>query len=437
MPSCLARRFSRTLIALCLSILLCGIAPVLAETGGTTTAQTPAATAEAADAAQGALAEQGEAEPVPDPVAYYLVDIVVFARDTVDTSAEHWGGLVWPNTPVYHFFYPDLSNSGNSGTKGLLNYSQRQVDFGIDQALATSQTGTVIDKILPRLKSINAKALIRRQWVFNSFDFAGAPAIRLNDFRVYLPKAPPPSPESVFDPVAAGALEGTVAQTQQQNVLAGGARAQPNQSHPLNIFSDDLSRCEQDTKRRLVLDAFPGMTASSQNAGGQEVFSHEKAKSIFESTPTTTGVQTPAPPVPAAAPASVDDYVQIALTSPGSPPSSRSAPVLEEIDFDSATANRLDGHIKLFLSRQHHAELQLQYLRPFMTTAISAARPDAAERQPCLLAFRMQENRRLKNGNLHYYDHPAFGAILFFIELEPEPDKAAVPEMEDTNGNAH
>ena len=60
-------------------------------------------------------------------------------------------------------------------------------------------------------------------------------------------------------------------------------------------------------------------------------------------------------------------------------------------------------------------------MRPFLTDSTPNRWPATEQRQPCLLAFNIEESRRLKRAETHYFDHPAFGAILYFNVHAPEP----------------
>lgn len=71
---------------------------------------------------------------------------------------------------------------------------------------------------------------------------------------------------------------------------------------------------------------------------------------------------------------------------------------------------RVDGRARLTVNRYLHLRLE-----------ITANIPEKGE-------FRMQQSRRMKSGELHYFDHPEFG-VLVLIEPEPEPKPEPEPGL--------
>lgn len=72
---------------------------------------------------------------------------------------------------------------------------------------------------------------------------------------------------------------------------------------------------------------------------------------------------------------------------------------------------RIDGSAKLAVSRYLHLKLELV-----------AEIPDKGR-------FSLEQSRRMKSGEIHYFDHPEFGALVRVIrEPEPEPDPPEPPE---------
>ncbi len=102
--------------------------------------------------------------------------------------------------------------------------------------------------------------------------------------------------------------------------------------------------------------------------------------------------------------------------------------------------NTIDGILKLHLGRYLHVEADLLYRSQtepqenntfFMTL-------DESE-QPQTL-FRMHQKRRMRSGELHYFDHPMFGLLVKIIPYElPEPEveteeaETADPQLTDQN----
>ncbi len=63
----------------------------------------------------------------------------------------------------------------------------------------------------------------------------------------------------------------------------------------------------------------------------------------------------------------------------------------------------LDGTVRVHLARYLHAEVDLVYHRRGIETP-----------------FRLAISRRMRSGELHYLDHPVFGALIKVVPYEPE-----------------
>jgi hypothetical protein len=123
---------------------------------------------------------------------------------------------------------------------------------------------------------------------------------------------------------------------------------------------------------------------------------------------------------------------------------------------------RLEGTLRLILSRYLHIEADLLYREPLDEQAVAEAQPvdsgampfgnDAAategtpktppaqqqdlfmiaeqassiEQQPLYRVYRMQQSRRMRSGELHYLDHPVFGLAVRVTPYEP-PKPASNP----------
>ena len=150
------------------------------------------------------------------------------------------------------------------------------------------------------------------------------------------------------------------------------------------------------------------------------------------------------------------------------------AKVMHESE-DAATANntvasgdtpqpaeppRLEGTLKLILSRYLHIDADLLYREPLksdempgtsavttpvtndatttpLNTAAPVHQPDlfmlaehagANENQALYHVYRMQQSRRMRSGELHYLDHPVFGLVVKVTPYEP-PAPAPVQEL--------
>lgn len=77
---------------------------------------------------------------------------------------------------------------------------------------------------------------------------------------------------------------------------------------------------------------------------------------------------------------------------------SASSPVLVQTD------NReLDGYVRFYMSRFLHVELSL---------ALQPQGPALGSIEPALAPYRLTEQRRIRSQELHYFDHPKFGALV-------------------------
>jgi hypothetical protein len=84
----------------------------------------------------------------------------------------------------------------------------------------------------------------------------------------------------------------------------------------------------------------------------------------------------------------------------------------------------IDGSVTLIRERYLHLDVDLT-LKPAGSVA-PAQYADGADSRP---AFRLQEKRRMRSRELHYFDHPRFGMIARVTpydapEEEPEPEPA-------------
>ncbi len=73
----------------------------------------------------------------------------------------------------------------------------------------------------------------------------------------------------------------------------------------------------------------------------------------------------------------------------------------------------LDGAIKFYVSRFLHLEVDLFFRDENAPPAIAAADPGAAGAVPANEQFyELSETRRVKSKEVHYFDHPRFGAVV-------------------------
>lgn len=87
----------------------------------------------------------------------------------------------------------------------------------------------------------------------------------------------------------------------------------------------------------------------------------------------------------------------------------------------------IEGSVTLIRERYLHLDVDLLLMRA--NGAAPAQYSDDADSRP---AFRLQEKRRMRSRELHYFDHPRFGMIAMVTpydapedEPEPEPEESA------------
>jgi len=92
---------------------------------------------------------------------------------------------------------------------------------------------------------------------------------------------------------------------------------------------------------------------------------------------------------------------------------------------DSGPAARMEGTITLSRSRFLHVHVDLLLRRPG---------PPADNERPGVRTYRLQANRRMRVGELHYIDHPAMGLIIKVARLGPSADDEPPDEGSDAAG---
>lgn len=96
----------------------------------------------------------------------------------------------------------------------------------------------------------------------------------------------------------------------------------------------------------------------------------------------------------------------------------------------STEEGELDGTFTFYMSRFLHVQLQLllkeqaeatDQAAPPATTAANAPSNSAEPVATPVLAYRIEESRRIRSNQVHYFDHPKFGAL---VRISPLEDKS-------------
>ncbi|MCG8370107.1 MAG: peptidoglycan binding protein CsiV, partial [Proteobacteria bacterium] len=99
----------------------------------------------------------------------------------------------------------------------------------------------------------------------------------------------------------------------------------------------------------------------------------------------------------------------------------------------------LDGHLTLFLSRFLHLVVDLQLEAPRTATDrtdraaasgnYAPVRDDGLFDEPAAVYYRIREDRKVRNGELRYYDHPKFGVLAQVNRVEEDDEESETGEL--------
>ncbi|MGE0080002.1 MAG: CsiV family protein [Thiohalomonadaceae bacterium] len=109
--------------------------------------------------------------------------------------------------------------------------------------------------------------------------------------------------------------------------------------------------------------------------------------------------------------ADVEPILHLGWVQPGL---ARNQSVPVRIEGKSETAGSVDGTLRVILSRYLHVEADLRYRRAEDVAADSESDIFQAP-QPL---FRLKESRRMRSKEVHYLDHPLFGAVVLITPRE-------------------
>lgn len=94
--------------------------------------------------------------------------------------------------------------------------------------------------------------------------------------------------------------------------------------------------------------------------------------------------------------------------------------------FDLATLGVLNprGTVRVHLSRFLHITLDLTYTRMGTDARYEPLRQEALSELPIAPRYRLSTTRSARSGELHYFDHPAFGVL---VRITPVPEASSQP----------
>ena len=378
----------------------------------------------------GALASDDQSET---PLPLYLVDILVFSHKDSDVQAEYWQTNTTQLTSVAQIFHPrtisvsaphnytplaeaiqnaltDFSQQAQSLPTMKLSTQETPADQSLSYAnhlLVLSKEGlaktsfltTPIDGVMAKLAT--AEFLARRQWIFTRMAYPQSPNIRINDFLVY---GRYPAPEQASD---GSNTEDTLGYSPD----GSGKRSASSTERA----RQPLARCEQNRQRQIIFPE-PGIEAVEDRPSADKALD---VRQIFSAeTPTQDSELTQS---------TAQQWGVVELRAKDYQIRQRDLydPLYTDIDFSSDKTNRLDGYIKFFYSRFSHIEMRLQFLQPYWDEVEIDKMTQATDRRPanqpaCLLAFNLQEDRRFKENETHYFDHPMFSVVLHFKRMNQD-----------------
>jgi hypothetical protein len=120
-----------------------------------------------------------------------------------------------------------------------------------------------------------------------------------------------------------------------------------------------------------------------------------------------------------------------------------------EPGLEHPSAPALDGTLRLYVERYLHLDVDLLYYRPAPEIPAPAAADNtgsdstpasAPARTPTVwrpTLFRLHQSRRMRSGELHYFDHPLLGVLALITPFEPpKPESPGEPGASQPEGGS-
>lgn len=95
------------------------------------------------------------------------------------------------------------------------------------------------------------------------------------------------------------------------------------------------------------------------------------------------------------------------------------------VDFDALRLGNpeIEGEARLSRSRFLHLQLDLRFRggEPSQAVPVATRGEHGPEVELMVPEYRLEESRRMRSGELHYFDHPAFGVIALIQPVQRRP----------------
>lgn len=93
------------------------------------------------------------------------------------------------------------------------------------------------------------------------------------------------------------------------------------------------------------------------------------------------------------------------------------------VRISDGDAKELDGSVRLYVSRFLHLDIDLalrgsEAIQPFKLEPGSTLAPLPATPTPGVALYKISEGRRVKSKEIHYFDHPKFGALVYINSVK-------------------
>ncbi len=150
---------------------------------------------------------------------------------------------------------------------------------------------------------------------------------------------------------------------------------------------------------------------------GEQIDISHQGQTTIETTPAFVNINTLTPP------SGLIDTPSLLAAQNGITNTSKQGPI-----------NKFEGTIKLHLGRYLHLEADLLYRSQIEPMVSDTFLMNLSEAEQPQTLFRMHQTRRMRSGELHYFDHPMFGLLVQITpyelpEPEPEPEPETKPEV--------